>query len=145
MAAEGDGSMSDEGQGGGRRLPSIGEGLRSGIGVLTAFKEAIEETIQEAGSRGDLSPERAKHFLGDALHRAQETVGDVRDRLDFVPRREFEAVLREVEELQRRVDALEGKQRTGADFTPLSLPSSGSGLLSTQPPAPEGPTEARMP
>lgn len=140
--------MSDEGQGGGRRLPSIGEGLRSGIGVLTAFKEAIEETIQEAGSRGDLSPERAKHFLGDALHRAQETVGDVRDRLDWVPRREFEAVLREVEELQRRVDALEGKTRTGDDFTRLSLPSaSGAAESPTQPspPAPEGPTEARMP
>jgi polyhydroxyalkanoate synthesis regulator phasin len=134
--------MSDEGQGGGRRLPSIGEGLRSGIGVLTAFKEAIEETIQEAGSRGDLSPERAKHFLGDALHRAQETVGDVRERLDFVPRREFEAVLREVEELQRRVDALEGKTRVGDDFTRLSLPSSPQ---PASPPAPEGPTEARMP
>lgn len=139
--------MSQDAQGGGRRLPSIGEGLRSGIGVLTAFKEAIEETIQEAGSRGDLSPERAKHFLGDALHRAQETVGDVRDRLDFVPRREFEAVLREVEELQRRVDALEGKPRTGDDFTGVSLPSSGSAESATQPspPAPEGPTEARMP
>ncbi|WP_420125213.1 hypothetical protein [Longimicrobium sp.] len=135
--------MSDEGQGGGRRLPSIGEGLRSGIGVLTAFKEAIEETIQEAGSRGDLSPERAKHFLGDALSRAQETVGDVRDRLDFVPRREFEAVLREVEDLQRRVDALEGKRRTGEDYTLLSLPSSSTEPAS--PPAPEGPTEARMP
>jgi polyhydroxyalkanoate synthesis regulator phasin len=133
--------MSDDPQGG-RRLPSIGEGLRSGIGVLAAFKEAIEETIQEAGSRGDLSPDRAKQFLGDALHRAQETVGDVRDRLDFVPRREFEAVLREVEELQRRVDALEGKTRVGDDFTPLSLPSS---TQPAAPPAPEGPTEARMP
>lgn len=134
--------MSEDEQGGGRRIPSIGEGLRSGIGVLTAFKEAIEETIQEAGSRGDLSPERAKGFLGDALHRAQETVGDVRERLDFVPRREFEAVLREVEELQRRVDALEGKNRTGADFTPLTLPSS---TQPASPPAPERPTEARMP
>jgi polyhydroxyalkanoate synthesis regulator phasin len=132
--------MSDDPQGG-RRIPSIGEGLRSGIGVLTAFKEAIEESIQEAGSRGDLSPDRAKQFLGDALHRAQETVGDVRDRLDFVPRREFEAVLREVEELQRRVDALEGKTRAGDDFTMLWLPSS----QPASPPAPEGPTEARMP
>ena len=133
--------MSDDPQGG-RRLPSIGEGLRSGIGVLTAFKEAIEETIQEAGSRGDLSPDRAKQFLGDALHRAQDAVGDVRERLDFVPRREFEAVLREVEELQRRVDALEGKSGTGDDFTRLALPSSTD---PASPPAPEGPTEARMP
>jgi polyhydroxyalkanoate synthesis regulator phasin len=89
-----------------RRRPSIGEGIRSGIGVLTAFKEAIEETIQEAGSRGDLSPDRAKQFLGEALHRVQDTAADVRERLDFVPRREFDALLREVEELQRRLDRL---------------------------------------
>lgn len=132
--------MSEDQQG--RKIPSIGEGIRSGIGMLTAFKEAIEETIQEAGERGDLSPERAKHFLGGALHRAQETVGDVRDRLDFVPRKEFEALLLEVEELQRRMDALEGRGGTAEDeHTLLSLPSSGF----TEPPAPEGPTEARMP
>ena len=134
--------MSEDQQQGGRRLPSIGEGIRSGIGMLTAFKEAIEETIQEAGERGDLSPERAKHFLGDALHRAQETVGDVRGRLDFVPRKEFEALLLEVEELQRRLDVLEGRRPAGDEHTLLSLPSSGS---PADPPAPEGPTEARMP
>ena len=125
-----------------RRRPSIGEGIRSGIGVLTAFKEAIEETIQEASERGDLSTDRAKQFLGEALHRAQDVASDVRDRLDFVPRREFEALLREVEELQRRVDQLEG--RGGADeFTRLDLPSSAAPPPAL--PAPEGPTEARMP
>ena len=119
---------------------SIGEGLRSGIGVLAAFKEAIEETIQETVDRGDLKPERAKQFLGDALHRAQDAVGDVRERLDFVPRKEFEALLTEVEELRQRLDALEGK---GGEHTLLALPSSGQAAL--PPPAPEGPTEARMP
>ena len=119
------GPTSDPSQGGGRRM-SIGEGIRSGIGVLTAFKEAIEETIQEAGERGDLSPDRAKQFLGDALHRAQDAVGEVRERLEWVPRKEFDALLREVEELRRRVDVLEGRTGTGADYTMLSLPSSGS-------------------
>lgn len=138
------GPMSDEPQGGGRRM-SIGEGIRSGIGVLTAFKEAIEETIQEATERGDLSPDRAKQFLGGALNRAQDAVGEVRDRLDFVPRREFEALLHQVEELQRRLDALEGSARAGDDYTVLSLPSSGTASRQLPPPAPEGPTEARMP
>lgn len=132
---KGIGPMSDEQPP--RRL-SIGEGIRSGIGVLSAFKEAIEETIQEASARGDLSPERAKQFLGDALHRAQDTVGEVRERLDFVPRREFDAVLRLVEELERRVAALEGRPHA-SEATLLALPSSSA------PPAPEGPTEARMP
>ncbi|HEV3049528.1 MAG TPA: hypothetical protein VGX50_04430 [Longimicrobium sp.] len=129
----------DQQQGGGKRM-SIGEGIRSGIGVLTAFKEAIEETIQETVERGDLKPERAKEFLGEALHRAQGAVGDVRERLDFVPRKEFEALLNEVEELRQRLDALEGR---GSEHTLLALPSSGQAAL--PPPAPEGPTEARMP
>lgn len=133
--------MADEqqqGQGQGRRL-SIGEGIRSGVGVLTAFKEAIEETIQEANSRGDLSPDRAKQFLGDALHRAQETVGGVRERLEWVPRKEFEALQAEVAELRARLDALQGRG-TGGETALLSSTSSAS-----TPPAPEGPTEARMP
>jgi polyhydroxyalkanoate synthesis regulator phasin len=117
-----------------RRRPSIGEGIRSGIGVLTAFKEALEESIQEANVRGDLSPDRAKQFLGDALHRAQDAATDVRERLDFVPRKEFEALQAEVVLLRARLDALEG--RAPSDGTVLQLPSST---------APEGPTEARMP
>lgn len=135
--------MADEqqqGQGQTRRL-SIGEGIRSGVGVLTAFKEAIEETIQEANARGDLSPDRAKQFLGDALHRAQETVGEVRERLEWVPRKEFEALQAEVAELRRRVDALGGG---GADEA-AALLSPGSSAPALAPPAPEGPTEARMP
>ena len=124
-------------QGQGRRL-SIGEGIRNGLGVLTAFKEAIEESIQEASARGDLSPDRAKQFMGDALHRVQETVVDVRDRLDVVPRKEFDALQAEVAELRRRLDALEG--RGGTPVLQIASTSSVPGL-----PGPEGPTEARMP
>ena len=122
-----------------RRRPSIGEGIRTGVGVLTAFKEAIEETIQEANARGDLSPDRAKQFLGDALHRAQETVGEVRERLEWVPRKEFEALQAEVAELRSRLDALQGRRAEGE--TPLLSSTSSASAL----PAPEGPTEARMP
>lgn len=114
-----------------QRRPSIGEGIRSGIGVLTAFKEAIEETIQEASARGDLSPDRAREFLGTALHRAQDVAGEVKDRLDLVPRREFDALREEVDALRARLEALEGRPRA-------ALPPVG-------PEAAEGPTEARMP
>jgi polyhydroxyalkanoate synthesis regulator phasin len=125
----------------GRRL-SIGEGIRNGVGVLTAFKEAIEESIQEASARGDLSPERAKQFLGDALHRVQDTVVDVRDRLDMVPRREFEALQAEVAEMRRRLHALDGRGDTAAVQEVLQIPAASSAPAL---PAPEGPTEARMP
>jgi polyhydroxyalkanoate synthesis regulator phasin len=125
----------------GRRL-SIGEGIRNGVGVLTAFKEAIEESIQEASARGDLSPDRAKQFLGDALHRVQDTVVDVRDRLDVVPRREFEALQAEVAELRRRLHALDGRGEGDGGEAMMQIPAASSaGAL----PAPEGPTEARMP
>jgi polyhydroxyalkanoate synthesis regulator phasin len=135
--------MADEqqqAQGQPRRL-SIGEGIRSGVGVLTAFKEAIEESIQEANARGDLSPDRAKQFLGDALHRAQETVGEVRERLEWVPRKEFEALQAEVAELRGRLDGLQGRGPGGE----TALLSSASSAPALAPPAPEGPTEARMP
>ena len=115
------------------RRPSIGEGIRAGVGVLTALKEAIEETIQETVDRGDLRPERAKEFLSGALHRAQDAVGDVRERLDFVPRKEMDDLRAELAELRRRVDALEG--RAPAALPPPPAASSGG----------EGPAEQRIP
>lgn len=141
--------MSDEGQGGGRRLPSIGEGLRSGIGVLTAFKEAIEESIREASERGDLKPERARQFLNDAMERAQDAVGDVRERLDFVPRKEFDELRAQVEELRRRLDAHQGGPGGGASTLVLPPVSGFGGTTAAEPPSSErtggeGPTEARM-
>ena len=86
----------------------IGQGIRQGIGVLTAFKEAIEETIQEAVDRGDLRPERAKEALSTALGRAQEAVGDVRERLEWASHRELEELRAEVAELRQRLGLLEG-------------------------------------
>jgi polyhydroxyalkanoate synthesis regulator phasin len=109
----------------------IGEGIRTGIGVLTAFKEAIEETIQETVDRGDLKPERAKQALTDALTRAQGMAGDVRERLDFVSRKEFDELRAEVAELRRRLD--------GGSATLLSPPTGGDR------PGGEGPIEQRMP
>jgi polyhydroxyalkanoate synthesis regulator phasin len=136
--------MADE-----HRRPGIGEGIRSGIGMLTAFKEAIEESIREASDRGDLKPERARQFLNDALERAHEAVGDVRERLDFVPRKEFDELKAQVDELRRRLDA-HGGGHGGAPSTLALPPVSGfEGTTAAELPASdrtggEGPTEARM-
>ncbi len=86
----------------------IGEGFRTGIGILSAVKDAIEETFEEAVERGDLSQERAKAAVRDAATRVQHSLDDARDRLDMVPRREFEKLREEVAELRARVDALAG-------------------------------------
>jgi polyhydroxyalkanoate synthesis regulator phasin len=103
----------------------IGEGLKAGIGILTAFKQAIEETIEDAAERNDLRPERAKEALSGALTRAQDAFGDVRDRLEMVPRRDFDALRAEVEALRRRVERLEGSGPAaalpaGPPVTPLA-------------------------
>lgn len=91
----------------------IGEGIRTGIGVLAAFKDAIEETIDEAIARGDLSPERARAAVRDAADRVQTSLEDVRERLDVVSRKEFEALQVEAATLRRRVEALEARMTAG--------------------------------
>jgi polyhydroxyalkanoate synthesis regulator phasin len=85
----------------------MGEGIRQGVGVLSAFKDALEETIQEARDRGELSTERAKEVMKGALDRAQAAAAGARERLDFVNQIELEALEGAVEDLRDRVSALE--------------------------------------
>ena len=85
----------------------VSDGIKQGIGVLSAFKDALEETINEAKERGDLSDDRAKRVMKDALSRAQEAAEGAKDRLDFVTQREFEAMGGVVEGIRERVASLE--------------------------------------
>jgi polyhydroxyalkanoate synthesis regulator phasin len=85
----------------------VSDGIRQGIGVLSAFKEALEETIQEARDRGDISTDRAKQVMKDALDRAQSAAEDAKERLDFVHKSELDALREEVELLRARVTVLE--------------------------------------
>ena len=85
----------------------VSDGIREGLGVLSAFKEAIEETIADARERGDLTPERAKQAIRTALNRAQEAAGEARERLDLVSRKDFEQLRARVDELKMRVENLE--------------------------------------
>ena len=93
----------------------VGDGIRQGIGVLSAFKDAIEETINEARERGDLSAERAKEVMKGALDRAQAAASGARERLDFVSQAELDAVKEVVDDLRRRVEALEGPTSDGEE------------------------------
>jgi len=85
----------------------VSEGIRQGIGVLSAFKEALEETIHEARERGDLSADRARQVMKDALDRAQAAAGDAKVRFDFAHQSDFEALRAEVAALRARVEVLE--------------------------------------
>lgn len=87
----------------------VSDGIKQGIGVLSAFKDALEETINEARERGDLSADRAKSVMKGALSRAQEAAEGARERLDFVTQKEFDALADAVESIKERVSALEGR------------------------------------
>ena len=130
--------MTDERQGGpegSQRKMGIGEGIRTGIGVLSAFKQAVEDTVNEAVERGDLGTDKARDAIQEALRRAQEAAGDVAGRLDVIPRREFDELRAAVAELSRRVDALEDRGPAASDHL---LPAAGETVSATGPQAPSG-------
>ena len=89
----------------------VGDGIKQGIGVLSAFKDALEETIKEAKDRGDLSADRAKEVMKDALGKAQEAAEGARERLDFVTQNEFEGLQEAVDVIKQKVTALEAAIR----------------------------------
>ncbi|NJD11042.1 MAG: hypothetical protein FIB01_11620 [Gemmatimonadetes bacterium] len=81
------------------------EGVRAVTGILGALRDAVEQTFDELKEKGDLSPERAREAARDTMRRAQEAVEDVKERLEFVPRREFEELRAEVAALRQQLDA----------------------------------------
>lgn len=87
----------------------VSDGIKQGIGVLSAFKDALEETINDARERGDLSSDKAKEVMKNALNKAQEAAEGARERLDFVSQKEFDALGQAVEVVKERVSALEAR------------------------------------
>jgi polyhydroxyalkanoate synthesis regulator phasin len=80
------------------------EGVKAVTGILGAFKDAIEQTFNDLSDKGDISPERAKDAARDAMKRAQDAMDDVRGKLDFVTRREFDSLKSEIAELRTQVE-----------------------------------------
>jgi len=101
-----DGAADDKNENG-ERSGRMGDGIRQGLGVLTAFKDALEETIQEARERGDLSTERAKEVMKETLEKAQTAAEGAKEKLDFANQGEMEAVRGALDTLRERVGALE--------------------------------------
>lgn len=104
----------------------VREGIRAGLGVLSALKDAIEETFEEMMDRGELSQDRAREAAKTTMDRAQEAFEEARSRFDFVLRSEFDDLAEDVRELRRRVERLENQAHDhattdeGEDATPDS-------------------------
>ena len=103
-STSGNSAGADSGDG---QRQSFSDGIKQGIGVLAAFKDALEETIQEARDRGDLSSEKAREVMKDAMGRAQTAAEGARERLDFATQAELRSLREAVDSLQSRVNALE--------------------------------------
>ncbi len=87
---------------------TVRDGIKHGLGMLSALKDAIEETISEARERGDLNADRAKELMKQGLSRAQTAAGEARERLDFATQRELDELVEEVARLRARLDRLDG-------------------------------------
>lgn len=115
----------------GRNRGSVGdevrEGIRAGLGILSALKDAIEETVEDMMDRGELSPERAREAVKTTMDRAQVAFDDARMRLDFVPRREFDALKAEVAALGARLDRHEAEAGAHHDHHREPPASGGAG------------------
>ena len=81
----------------------VSDGFNRGLGVLSAFKEALEQTINEARERGDLSVDRARDAMKTAMGKAREATSDARERFDFVSAAEFDELAARVKALEERL------------------------------------------
>lgn len=113
------------------RKERMSGGIRQGIGVLSAFRDALEETIQEARDRGDLSTDRAREVMKDALGKAQTAAEGAKERLDFVSQADLDAVKRTVDSLGERLGDLEVSVFGSSRASDTTAPESGQTKEST--------------
>src|SRR5688500_13899725 len=89
------------------------EGLREGVravtGFLAALKDAIDETLRDVKESGDLDADRAKEAMRSTMKRAQSAMDEAINRIDLVPRKEFDTMREEINALRLRVADLEAK------------------------------------
>lgn len=95
--------MAEEGKGG------VREGLRNSVGLLVAFKEAVQETFEEARDRGDFSTDKARALVQEAAQKVQHTVDEARERIDLVSKKDLDALKTELDSLRSRVARLEAQ------------------------------------
>ena len=109
------------------RVRGVADGIKQGIGVLSALKDALEESITEARERGDLTPERAREAVRSALGRVQEAAGGARERLELVSRKELDQLRDQVAELRVRLESLERRAAQGPEAGAERPEAGGSG------------------
>ena len=89
----------------------VEDGIRQGVGVLSAFKEAIQEVFESE----DLQVDRAKQAMKDAIESAQAVASNARKGPERVNRTEFDALRERVVVLEQRTlgDRMSHKEPEG--------------------------------
>lgn len=95
----------------------VSDAANRGLGMLSAFKEALEETINEARERGDLTTDRAKDAVRTAFEKAKAASSDARDKFDFVSQADFDGLAARVADLEQKV-----RSRVGGRGSPEAQP-----------------------
>ena len=126
MSEEKSGSEDDQEPAEKSRRESLKGGIRQGIGMLNALKDAIEETLNEARERGDLTPERAKEAIRNTLDKAQAKAGEAKDAFDFVKQKEFDALRSVVENVKVRLSHVERSAGIDTDAASASADDAGA-------------------
>jgi len=86
--------------------------LYTGIGLASMTEEKIKDFVKELEKKGDVSSEEGKKLAQDLIDKAkkqsehiQETIQNevhkVLNKLPLVPRKDFEALQKRVEDLER--------------------------------------------
>jgi hypothetical protein len=86
---------------------TVRDGVRSLVGILGALKDAIEQSFEDLRDSAERTPERARATAKATAQHARETVEDVRERFDFVARKDLEGLRDRLDQLAARVAALE--------------------------------------
>jgi len=105
------------------------DAVRSISGVLGALKESLEATFDDLRETGEFTPEKAREAASATFRKAQEAVDEMRGRVDFVTRREFEDLRDEVDVLRARLDGAAGASATtdAASAAPADASSTAAG------------------
>jgi polyhydroxyalkanoate synthesis regulator phasin len=116
------------------------DAVRSISGVLGALKESLEATFDDLRETGEFTPEKAREAASATFRKAQEAVDEMRGRVDFVTRREFEDLREEVEALRARLDGAAGASATtdAASAAPADASSTAAGETGSGEDAPPG-------
>ena len=77
----------------------VEDGIRQGVGVLSALKEAIQEVFESE----DLQVDRAKQAMKGAIESAQAVASNVRKGFESVNRAEVDALRERVVVLEQSV------------------------------------------